>query len=150
LYIASNDPNTPVLALGVQGNFVGAPGVLSVPADLNFGSVFVDGTRTLVLPIANSGCGDLSVTGLSVTETDPYGAFSITAAPGFPFPVVAGATVHVSVTFAPSTYRAFQGQLTVAFASAGVVSSATVTLNGIAKKAGGGQANIPPNLARLF
>jgi predicted acylesterase/phospholipase RssA len=127
LTISSNDPSNPSVAVRLIGIFVNAPPRAVVPPRKNFGIVLVDQSRTSAIMVRNTGCGNLTVTGLSVTEPGPESVFSVDG-PATPFTVPSGGAALAQLTFSPSGDQVYSGTLSVD--SNGVPSPATVSLQG--------------------
>lgn len=144
LTISSNDPSRPALQVQLIGEFVEASGALHVPSLQNFGRVLVDDDRTSIITISNSGCADVVVTHMGITESHPLPAFSF-AGPSVPFSVAANSGVDIQLTFSPVIDASFTASLSIG--------SAKVSLRGTgfgpkgrAATAGG----IPASLARAL
>ncbi len=113
LDIVSDDLDEPDVMVSLDGTVAAAPAdILVGPLALDFGSVTVGATSTLMTTINNTGGSDLTVTGLTVTGS---GDFILGAgAPATPFTVAPGALVDVPVDYTPSAVGAANGTLTVA------------------------------------
>ena len=127
LLVNSNDPNNPGMTVQLTGTFVDAPPTAIVPSKRNFGIVPVDATRTLVIMIRNTGCGDLTVSSMDVIESGPLSAFSLDG-PAVPFTVASGGKALIQLSFSPWRDQLFAGTLSII--SNGAPSPATVSLLG--------------------
>jgi len=107
IFVLSNDPVTPSVTVPATINLTGTPDILLSTTGLDFGSVYVTATSTLNVAVTNGGCADLTVSGLAFD----HGDFTTTLAT--PEVLIAGATVNVPVTFAPSTAGTINGNLTI-------------------------------------
>ncbi|HLZ84058.1 MAG TPA: patatin-like phospholipase family protein [Caulobacteraceae bacterium] len=132
LTITSNDPNTPTITVSLIGEFVASPPRLVAPPSVNFGVVLVDQTRRGGILIRNTGCGDLTVTALNLT--DPFGVFDVSGPP-MPFSLPNGGATHILLAFSPLGDRAYTGSLSIVTNA----QTATVALKGV----GRGRLNLP-------
>jgi hypothetical protein len=104
--ITSNDPTNGSVKVGAIG--IGVSGTLSVPATLSFGTVKVHHSKSLKLPIKNTGLGvlhgSINVTALA-KPFSASGAGKFTLEPG---------KIHdVTVTFAPSAKAEVAGLIVI-------------------------------------
>ncbi|TMB13517.1 MAG: choice-of-anchor D domain-containing protein, partial [Deltaproteobacteria bacterium] len=76
-----------------------APAIALNPASLVFQTVTVGSSKTLGAQVQNAGTAPLSVTGISSCAGTPG---SMTWTPTAPFTVLAGGSVTLNVTFAPT------------------------------------------------
>ena len=103
---SSNDPLRPLLNLPARLHVTGAPNI-SVSADhLDFGTLFVGGTRTDTLVVTNTGSDLLTVSSIDVSP----GVFH---APTAPFSLAAGAKRTLNVSYSPTAVGASSGSLTL-------------------------------------
>ena len=107
IHVLSNDPTNPDVVVPAGINLTGTPDIAINPVSLAFGPVYITGGSTLNLDVTNGGCADLTVSGLSFDNAD------YTSAQSLPAVILAGATLSVPVTFAPTTAGAINGQLTL-------------------------------------
>ena len=98
LTFASTDPVNPTKAVTLQGTGIGP--VLTITGGLSFGEVHVDGTANLAVSLGNGGGGVLSITDLSIAGTDAS-SFSLVSPPALPVDLASGASVSITVQFAP-------------------------------------------------
>ncbi|WP_433615892.1 choice-of-anchor D domain-containing protein [Dactylosporangium sp. CA-139114] len=112
------------------------PGLGATPAALSFGTVPTGASKTLGVSITNTGTSAVTVTG----STAPAAPFSATGFPATGTTIAAGASVSVSVRYAPTAPGNHTGSITVT-SSAGPV---TVPLSGTAV-AGAAHLTITPN-----
>jgi len=106
---ASNPAGNSSSVVTVSGT--GAPGLLSVASALKFGTVKVDGSKTMTLSIRNTGVGVLHLT----LDTSGLAApFSSTLASG-QYAVSPGKGLAAKVVFAPTSVQAapFTGQIVI-------------------------------------
>jgi F5/8 type C domain/Abnormal spindle-like microcephaly-assoc'd, ASPM-SPD-2-Hydin len=111
-------------------------GLGATPASLPFGTVSTGGNAALSVSIANTGTSPVTITG----STAPTAPFTVTGLPANGSTLAAGASVSVTVTYAPTAVGNQSGSLVVA-SSAG---SVTVPLTGTAV-AGASHLTITPN-----
>ncbi|RMF88735.1 MAG: choice-of-anchor D domain-containing protein, partial [Nitrospinota bacterium] len=109
LWIASDDPDEDVVPVQLSGTGRGDPDIAVSPQVLDFNSVTVGMSSTLTTTISNVGTENLTVTGLSLSGTD----FSLSGAPSTPFTVAAGASVNISIVYAPTDGGPDSGTLTI-------------------------------------
>ena len=107
LHVLSNDPVTPDDAVSVGLDLTGTPDIQLAPLSLDFGSVYMTASRTLNLIVANAGCADLYVSGLTIDNAD------FTSPVVLPDTLIAGGTLTVPVVFAPTTPGPITGTLTL-------------------------------------
>ena len=101
LTFASNDPVTPNKAVTLQGTGVG-PILTTTPPNLDFGNVHVGGSASLSLALGNGGGGTLTISALTISGMDAS-SFSLVSPPATPVDLANGASVAVTVQFAPVT-----------------------------------------------
>src|SRR5439155_1139877 len=116
LAVASNDPAKPTVNLGVSGTATttAAPAIALNPASLVFQTVTVGSSKTLGAQVQNAGTAPLSVTGISSCAGTPG---SMTWTPTAPFTVLAGGSVTLNVTFAPTAAGALPAGACLAIAN---------------------------------
>ncbi len=120
LTIASDDAANPAVTVALTGTGVAPAAVLAVtPATLDLGSTVTGTTTTATFTISNTGNAPLDVTGITSSDA----AFTVAPATGT---VAPGASLTVTVTFAPTAAGAATGTLTIA-SNGG---TATVALTG--------------------
>ncbi len=113
LAIASNDPASPVVNLGVGGTGVAqaVPAVALSPTSLDFGTVTVGSSASRTASIRNTGTGPLSVTGISLCSgSSPEFSWS----PSAPLTVAAGQGTTLTVTYRPTEAGTDTGCIAVA------------------------------------
>lgn len=113
LAVASNDPASPTVNLGVSGT-AAAEAVASIvldPGSLDFGTVIVGTTASRTTQVRNTGNATLDVTGISLCS-----GTSATFAwfPAAPFTVAPGQSVTLTATYAPTAAAAENGCLALA------------------------------------
>jgi hypothetical protein len=114
LAVASNDPASPTVNLGVSGTGA-AEAVATIaldPGTLDFGTVIVGSTASRMTQVRNTGNAALDVTGISRCPGTPE---TFTWSPAAPFTVGSGQSVTLTATYAPTAAAAETGCL--AFAS---------------------------------
>ncbi|RMF92421.1 MAG: choice-of-anchor D domain-containing protein, partial [Nitrospinota bacterium] len=114
LEITSDDPDEPTVSVSLTGTGVPPAGQCDIdvnPLALDFGSVQVGTTQTLVTTIGNTGNADCTVNSLTLSGSPD---FSVVTAPSTPFTVAPGASVDVTVEYAPSDVGADSGSLEIA------------------------------------
>jgi hypothetical protein len=101
LTVVSSDPRSPRAAVSLTGSGAGSSTTVTPltmsPTTLDFGSVAAGTWRDLTVTLTNPGGSPVQVT--SAGSTNP--AFSV-AGPSLPLAVAAGASVTVTIRFAPS------------------------------------------------
>jgi subtilisin family serine protease len=107
IHVLSNDPTNADVVVPATINLTGTPDIALAQTSLAFGSVYITGNAVLNVDITNGGCADLNIYGLSFSNGD----FSTTQAT--PVVIIAGATLSVPVTFAPTTPGVIAGNLTI-------------------------------------
>ncbi|MFQ6091535.1 MAG: choice-of-anchor D domain-containing protein [bacterium] len=107
LIITSNDPNNPVLTIGLRGKGL-ARDILLSDRSHDFGSVVVGARSDWTFTITN--LGELS---LEITEVVSSHSDFMVAAPVFPYTLQNGASVEVRVAFVPSSVGVRVGSLEV-------------------------------------
>jgi subtilisin family serine protease len=108
IHVLSNDPTNADVVVPAAINLTGTPDIALAQTSLAFGSVYITDDATLNVDITNGGCADLHISGLSFSNGD----YSTTQAT--PVVIIAGATLSVPVTFAPTTAGVIAGNLTIA------------------------------------
>jgi hypothetical protein len=146
LAITSNDTGNSPLNVPLTGNGVAgsAPNISVSPASIPFSDVVVgDSSSPQVVTLSNTGTADLSISGISLTDTTNFILDLIggsngcgTATPS----IAAGANCTVSVTFAPQSVASFVGSLTVGSDDPDTP-TATVSLSG------NGTSALAPNIS---
>ena len=102
-----------------------ATGVISLSGSLNFGTVEIGKTSEQTLTIGNSGTGTLSVTGISCPDGYTPSWTNGTIAPG--------GSRQVTVRFAPTAARSYDGSLAVNGDHAGGTNTAPLSGRGTAQ-----------------
>lgn len=134
LIIQSSDPQKPTLQVALTGEFANSPPILGLrPSGINFGTVLVNLTRTAIVTITNSGCGDLPVTALTVDDPASTGAFSVTS-PALPLNVAEHTSVGIPVVFAPPWGRHFTATLQLTATINGAPVTDQVSLGGTGRE----------------
>ena len=103
--ITSNDPTNGAVQVGISGT--GVPGMLFVPAALNFPTVKVDKSKSLKLAIENIGLGVLH------GNIDTSGLTAPFSATGGSFSLAQGKSRAVTVKFAPVAAGMFQQTISI-------------------------------------
>ena len=106
LRLSSNDPDEPVVDVPAHLHVTGAPDIGTAPTALDFGDVFIGGSRSLTLRVTNEGTDALEVT--NIASGDPAFAADVTS-----FSLAARAHLDVHVTFAPSSAGTTPATLTL-------------------------------------
>ncbi|MBK6898369.1 MAG: choice-of-anchor D domain-containing protein [bacterium] len=106
--VASDDPLTPVVPVGVTLALLGEPDITAGATDLAFGTQHIGGTATRPFTVTNDGCEPLTIDTLTSSHAD----FSI--APAGPITLAPGAMQLVTVTYAPAVPGPVSGTLTIA------------------------------------
>ncbi len=107
LTVLSNDPLRPAIPHAVSLDVTAAPDIAVSPATLDFGEVFLGGSRTLPFAVENAGTAPLQVA--SIGSDRPEFVPDRTALTLSPF-----ARENVAVSFAPGEIDSFEGILTLA------------------------------------
>jgi dienelactone hydrolase len=102
---------------------VGTGTVELVPYTLNFGSVKLNGSRTLTVTLTNTGATGLSISGMTTSA-----GFSQTNTCGTS--VGSGESCTISVSFKPSSLLHYNGQLTISDSSSDSPQQVTLSGNG--------------------
>ncbi|MFZ3137198.1 MAG: choice-of-anchor D domain-containing protein [Thermodesulfovibrionales bacterium] len=115
--IHSNDPDTPILTIPIQGTGQGASHMTVSPTSINFGNVQAGQTSDRVITITSDGTLPLTIN----TISSPGGPFSIlgssTCVPSVPMPgppPPPGSTCQITVQFAPTTTGGVSSSITIA------------------------------------
>ena len=111
LTFGSNDPVTPNKAAALSGTGVG-PVLTTTPGSLNFGDVHVNTSANLSVSLGNGGGGTLTISSLGISGTDAS-SFTLVSPPATPIHLANGASVSVTVQFAPATLGAKSANLVV-------------------------------------
>ncbi|PKN78939.1 MAG: hypothetical protein CVU48_06835, partial [Candidatus Cloacimonetes bacterium HGW-Cloacimonetes-1] len=106
LILRSNDNLNPLLSIPVQFNVSGDPNVQITPAELDFGSVIFNTTKTINMQISNNGTANLNISGFSFSN----GSFNCLQVP-LTIPPLQTATL--AVNFLPVHTGNFFGTLTL-------------------------------------
>ena len=114
LEIASDDPDTPLLAVALSGEGVAgtAPAIAVTPPSHDYGAVAVGGVATQAFTVENTGTADLDVTSTVITGIDAID-FQI-AAGGAAFTLAPGMTQVIDIEFAPGSLGAKSAGLEIA------------------------------------
>jgi hypothetical protein len=105
--LATNDPANALIRVPAALHVTGIPDINAAPTALAFANTYVGYTRTLPLAISNPGTDVLTVSGVTVT-----GDFSQTGLTT-PVALAPGASIPVTVTFAPTSVGSHSGEITV-------------------------------------
>ncbi len=105
--VASDDPHTPVVPVGVTLALIGEPDIAVTPTDLAFGAQHVGNPAARSIPVANDGCEPLTIGTLSSSHAD------FTVAPVGPITLAPGDRQYVTLTYAPATLGPVTGTLTI-------------------------------------
>ncbi|MBK7701906.1 MAG: choice-of-anchor D domain-containing protein [bacterium] len=106
--VASDDPLTPVVPVGVTLALLGEPDITAGATDLAFGTQHIGGTATRPFTVTNDGCEPLTIDTLTSSHAD------FTVAPAGPITLAPGALQLVQVTYAPAVLGPVSGTLTIA------------------------------------
>jgi hypothetical protein len=113
LAVTSNDPDETTVSVPISGTGVPAtPDLELSPLALDFGSVEIGTTAVRTLVIGNVGHADLTVTGLTLTDSADFALGA--AAPAPPFSIAAGGSVSVPVEYTTPDTGSDSGLLEVA------------------------------------
>ncbi|HWC16970.1 MAG TPA: choice-of-anchor D domain-containing protein, partial [Terriglobales bacterium] len=125
LTITSDSSSTPTVTVGLSGMGTQPPQgqLASNLASVSFGNVNTGSTSTQTVILTNTGNASLTITQVSETGS----AFSMTGL-AMPYALAAGATVSVTVSFAPTAATAYSGGITILSNAAN--SSLTLPLSG--------------------
>jgi subtilisin family serine protease len=107
VHVTSNDPDEPDVAFPARLQVTGVPRIAIAPDSLEFGGLFVGGTRTDSVEVSNPGSDVLHVSAVTASP-------SHFLAPTGPFELAPGASRTLPVTFAPTEVGAFDGTLEIA------------------------------------
>ena len=107
LHVLSNDPLHPNVTVATRVDLTGIPDLAIEPNSLDFGPVRLTETATINLAVANHGCGDLTVQGLT------FDTAGFSSPQAWPLVVAIGDTASVPVVFAPLTLDPVGGTLTL-------------------------------------
>ncbi len=113
LALASNDPASPTVNLGVSGTGA-AQAVATIvldPGSLDFGTVIAGTTASRTTQVRNTGNANLDVTGVSRCSGTPA---TFAWSPAAPFTVAPGQSVTLTATYAPTAAAAESGCLALA------------------------------------
>jgi hypothetical protein len=126
--IASNDPVRPTVSVPISGtgatSTTTAPSISVTPTSLAYGSVTVGQTKDMTVTVANTGNAGLAVSAMTLS-----GAGFTLVGPTAPLAVAAGASMVVTVRFAPAAAGVVGGTLTIA-SNDPAKASTTVSLTG--------------------
>jgi hypothetical protein len=129
------------LSGGLPGQIAKAAGTLSFsPSSVSFGSVTVGSSKTVSVTIKNTGTSPLTLRSQSVYAPAIFGYFGVT----IPKTLAAGASVVVSIRFAPTVTGTFSGY--VLYTSDASNSSARFSLSGTGTTGGGTLSATPSSL----
>jgi subtilisin family serine protease len=104
--VASNDSNNPEVIVPATLHVTGAPDIAVVPAAIDYGPVFIGGTKLDTLVISNEGTDLLSLTELVLDNAD----FSADLTP---FDLAPRESRNLFVTCAPTVVGSTEGALTI-------------------------------------
>lgn len=107
VFIASNDPVSPVVSVPAHLGVTGAPDISVSEAAIDFGPVFIGATPTQNVVVRNVGTDVLNVANIGVNHADF--AVDITT-----FALDPGQSQAVTVTFAPQTAQSIMATLMIA------------------------------------
>jgi hypothetical protein len=109
--INSNDPDMPIMNIGVSGTGVGAQDITVAPLSVSFGNVQVGQSSTQTIQIKNEGTAALLIDSIS----SPSVPFSIVGnnCPIQPSLLAVGASCQVDVRFSPLVSGATASKITV-------------------------------------
>ncbi len=124
LTFVTDDPGLPSVTIPLHGTGlpVPTPQITVTPLNLNFGSIAMNTSKTMVINILNSGNGNLLITNVTSSNT----AFSVLG--NTAFSLGQNENINVAMSFAPVQAGAYTGQLTIQSNAQNI----TVPLSGIA------------------
>lgn len=127
--VTSNASNT-TLSVPLSGTGTQPPQAMLAanPASIAFGSVNTGSSSTQSVTVTNSGNAGATINQITAIGT----GFSISNAPAMPYTLAAGATLSLSVTFAPTTVTSYSG--TLALSSNASNATLSVPLSGTGTK----------------
>jgi hypothetical protein len=106
LTVVGSDPAQPIVQVPAGLTVIGTPNIVVPEEPMEFGTVFLGTTRTLLLPIANHGTGVLELTSISSDATDvDISASALTVPPG--------EAVEIAVSYRALTSGTFSAELHV-------------------------------------
>ncbi|MDP2301721.1 MAG: choice-of-anchor D domain-containing protein [Ignavibacteria bacterium] len=106
--ISSNDPDTPVLTVSLNGDGVLlTPNISSFTSSLSFGNIKVGNDSTISFYVSNKGDTTLTVNGLNFNNAVFSSVTSI------PFNVAVNDSTQLSVKFTPTSAQTFSGSLKI-------------------------------------
>ncbi|HEU4382595.1 MAG TPA: choice-of-anchor D domain-containing protein [Anaeromyxobacteraceae bacterium] len=113
LAIASNDPASPTVNLGVSGTGAGQPfpAIALVPSSLSFGTVTIGSSASRTTQVQNTGNATLNVLGISLCSGTPA---KFTWSPAAPLAVAPGQAATLTVTYTPTDAVVDSGCLAIA------------------------------------
>ncbi|MDH3644789.1 MAG: choice-of-anchor D domain-containing protein, partial [Gammaproteobacteria bacterium] len=113
LDIASNDPDEPTVAVGLQGSGASSAAcdIAANPLALDFGAILIGSIETLTTTMTNTGAADCTVSGVTVTGSSEFGLGP--GNPSTPFVVPAGGSVYIAVAYQPADLVADNGTLDI-------------------------------------
>lgn len=121
--ILSNDPDTPVLTIPIQGTGHGAPNMNVNPLSINFGNVQVSQTAHQTITVTSNGTLPLTISSI----TSPAPPFSIVHnCPLTPLTLTSPGTCQITVTYGPLVTGANSSSIDIVSDGG----SATVSLSG--------------------
>ncbi len=107
IHIASNDPDEPQVTVPAHLHVIGIPDIAVSKTSLDFGQVFIGGSRQQSLDVTNQGTDVLSLSGVTAAPAD----FSV---PGAGFSLQPGQKRTLTVTFSPQSAAVIPGSLQIA------------------------------------
>ena len=88
----------------------GAGGKISIsPAQLDFGTVVVNSTKTMPLQVSNTGNMSYAISGIS----NPSSPYTLNYTGGMPIELLPGTSYNINVTFSPSTPGFYTGNIKI-------------------------------------
>ena len=113
LAIASNDPASPTVNLGVSGTGAAQafPAIALAPDSLDFGTVTIGGSASRTTQVQNTGNATLNVLGISLCSGTPA---RFTWSPAAPIAVAPGQGATLTVTYQPTDAVVDSGCLAIA------------------------------------
>lgn len=106
LYVYSNDPANPSIAVSYTLTVNGVPDITVSPTSINFGDVLANDQGVEKFTITNDGCETLNVTEI----TSSLAEFTVDIST---FSLLPGESIDVEVTFTPTTVESYVGLLTI-------------------------------------
>ncbi len=107
IVVNTNDPLNPAPAIACQLDVTGVQDIDATPTAIDFGTIFVNGTKSEVVTVSNLGTDNLTISGVSVDNTE----YTVTNYTGSLAP---GESTELTVTFAPTAAASSTAIVTIA------------------------------------